>query len=539
MNDIRHFESYASAVAAARLARASGDTEAAAGIYKRIVEQFPLKKDAVAFASDGLRACGMRTDAVLVLERALEHMPVSALLLSRAADAALEIRDYERAAGYLRRYVDYDPRQSDAWLQLAHLYQLAEDWANAEAAFARVLSAEPMNLTACLGRGDALFQLSRPGDAIEAYRQAVLTQPDNPAALFKFGSALMVHGDRTEAHRCLQRSLEIDPTNARALVNLGLIYFRAGRLGEAVALADRAIASDDALQIAHVLRGTVLAEQGDLEGARAELREGTRATENVEALFLLSSVEAACDDIIASERALQRILVVAPENKEARHYLAALHGEPVTLPPPGFGREAFDRVSLQFDDREMNVAGYGAPEALALLLERIQPDRRAIASLLDVGCGTGLAATALKDAFSVDAATGLDISPGMLEIARSKAIYHRLIEGDAVEGLRDLDEPFDVVVAMDLFPYLGSLERFMAIAKTLLIPGGILGYSIELSEGVPFKLAPFGRFVHSEAYVADLARKAGLEPVAAQQLTLRRTFGRDVRGLVGLLRRPI
>jgi len=539
MNEIKHFPSYPSAVAAARLARDRGDTEAAAGIYKRIVEQFPMKKDAIAFASDGLRACGMRTDAVVVLERALERMPVSALLLSRAADAALAIRDYERAARYLRRYVDYDPRQSDAWLQLGHLYQVAEDWANAEAAFANVVSVEPMNFTALLGRGDALFQLSRPGEAIEAYRQAVLTQPDNPAALFKLGSALMVHGDPAEAHRCLQHSLEADPTNARALVNLGLIYFRSGRLEEAATLAGRAITSDNGLQIAHVLRGTVLAEQGDLQGARAELTEGTRATENVEALFLLSSVEAACDDIIASERALQRILVVAPENKEARHYLAALHGEPIALLPPDFGREAFDRVALQFEDREVNVAGYRAPEALALLLERVQPDRRAITSLLDVGCGTGLAAAAFKDAFSVDAATGLDISPGMLEIARPKAIYNKLIEGDAAGGLRDLAEQFDVVVAVDLFPYLGDLKRFMAIAKTRLIPGGILGYSIELSQESPLKLAPTGRFMHSETYVADLARSVGLEPVGAQQLTLRRTLGRDVRGLVGLLRCPI
>lgn len=522
---------------AAQTAQENGDLAAAAAIYRRIPEAFPHKKAAIGHAADGLMACGHWTEAVGLLETALARMPVSALILSRLAEIYRGIGDYGRAAQYLQRYLEHDPRPTEHWLSLAQLHAAAHNHAEAEAAFARVLAAEPANVTAALGHGDALHQRGRRDDAVAAYRRAHAAQPHNDAALFKLGSALMARGDTAEAGHYLRLAVTADPANARALVNLGLTHLAAGDLTEAAAAARQALAIDGTLQIAHLLLGTALAEQGDLDASADALRDAVSVAENVEALLLQSAVAAAREDGLLAERALQRVLAAAPESREARHLLAALHGEPLGAVAPGVCREAFDRIAPQYDNRHLHVRAYRAPADAVRLIEDAQPERRAVASVLDLGCGTGLALAALRDAFAVRSATGVDLSPGMIERAGAKTIYDRLIAGDAVETARRLPERFEVASAVDLFPYLGDLAPFFTMIGDRLAPGGLLAYSIETAGDRPFALARSGRFVHAPAYVEDLARGAGLAPCGAARVVLARDLGRPRHGVVGLLQR--
>lgn len=538
MENVLNFPDYKSALRAAHAARAQGDLDAAADIYIRTAAAFVDDKHAVVAAASGLRACERWTDAVAALETALHRAPNSALLLSHTADAYVEIKDFARAAAYLRRYVDYDPRRAEAWLRLAQLYEIAGDWPNAEATFTHVVTAEPMNVTAGLGRGDALFQLARYEEALECYRRALLIEPNNALASFKLGSALMMCGQRSEAHQHLEKSVALEPTNARAHVNLGLIHLRFGELANAATLARQAVSLDPHLQIAHTLLGIALAERGDLEEAAAALSTASASTENTEALFMLGAVEAARGERRTAELAYQRILALAPENREARHNLAALHGESIRAPSHAFAGEAFDRVAAQYDAHEVNVARYQAPDELAILLEHTQPERNEIERLLDIGCGTGLAAAALGDAFGIGGAVGFDVSARMLDLARAKGIYEDLLLGNALDGLDGVGGAFDVVIAADLFPYLGDLSGIMNAVARKLRPGGVFCYSIELSQGARVELAPTGRYIHSNGYVRDLARDVGLTSIGARPLILRRTFGRDISGVVGLLQRP-
>src|SRR5690606_24914294 len=150
-------------------------------------------------------------------------------------------------------------------------------------------------------------------------------------------------------------------------------------------------------------------------------------------------------DRIAAERALHRILASEPGNLEARHGLAALHGEAVGTVPEELARALFDRRPAQSDDRQIDIAAYAAPGALADLLEEAEPERQAIATLLDLGCGTGLATAALRDAFSVEHAVGIDVSPRMLAAAQDKKLYDHLHQGDVAALLPSLDGQFELV----------------------------------------------------------------------------------------------
>ncbi|MFC1834134.1 class I SAM-dependent methyltransferase [Thermodesulfobacteriota bacterium] len=99
-------------------------------------------------------------------------------------------------------------------------------------------------------------------------------------------------------------------------------------------------------------------------------------------------------------------------------------------------------------------------------------------SILDIGCGTGASSVAILGAVPESRVWGLDISPAMLETARSLAgESDRLcfVEGDAAHLSELFDKPFDAILysaSVFLIPdYMESLRQ----AKELLKPEGRVG----------------------------------------------------------------
>ena len=81
--------------------------------------------------------------------------------------------------------------------------------------------------------------------------------------------------------------------------------------------------------------------------------------------------------------------------------------------------------------------------------------------VLDLGCGTGQAGAWVKD--YAKTMVGVDLSKAMLEEARKKGLYQELYElsileyVDTVASIRGTT--FDVVVAAEVFSYIGDLEE--------------------------------------------------------------------------------
>jgi len=62
------------------------------------------------------------------------------------------------------------------------------------------------------------------------------------------------------------------------------------------------------------------------------------------------------------------------------------------------------------------------------------------------------------------------LSPRMLTPARERGLYDRLIEGDIIQVLTGLNANFDLVVATDVFIYIGDLKAVVASAAQVLRP---------------------------------------------------------------------
>jgi ubiquinone/menaquinone biosynthesis C-methylase UbiE len=93
--------------------------------------------------------------------------------------------------------------------------------------------------------------------------------------------------------------------------------------------------------------------------------------------------------------------------------------------------------------------------------------------LLDVACGTGLHLAYLQSSFEVE---GLDIDPGLLEVARQRLPNIPLHLGDMASF--DLGQRFDIVTCLfSSIGYVRTTERLAAALDSMarhLVPGGLL-----------------------------------------------------------------
>ena len=88
-------------------------------------------------------------------------------------------------------------------------------------------------------------------------------------------------------------------------------------------------------------------------------------------------------------------------------------------------------------------------------------DLRGDESVLDAGCGTGLTALRLGTRFPGCRIYGLDLSPRMVEVARSEARQQGLAVDLQVGSILDLpyrDSAFDVVLTNIMFHHLDIIE---------------------------------------------------------------------------------
>ena len=123
--------------------------------------------------------------------------------------------------------------------------------------------------------------------------------------------------------------------------------------------------------------------------------------------------------------------------------------------PPAYVRALFDQYAPKFEAALVDDLGYRGP---ALLFKAVLAARAAVRKpaffkrAIDLGCGTGLAATAF--AREVDHFIGIDLSPRMIERARAPGFMRELEVAEMVQGLRGKpDASADLILAADAMVY--------------------------------------------------------------------------------------
>ncbi len=188
----------------------------------------------------------------------------------------------------------------------------------------------------------------------------------------------------------------------------------------------------------------------------------------------------------------------------------------------------FDQYAGHFERHLLGTLAYRAP---ALLLEKVSAlEPGGFSSVLDLGCGTGLCGVAFRAKAKV--LCGVDLSSGMIEEARAKAIYDRL-DVASIEGFLAAEpaESADLLLAADVLVYIGDLLGVFSGAARVLIPGGLFAFTVQSGED-GFTLGPDLRFAHAPAYIEKETAENGLRIVAMESAVTRQDAGQDVQGLV-------
>ena len=174
-------------------------------------------------------------------------------------------------------------------------------------------------------------------------------------------------------------------------------------------------------------------------------------------------------------------------------------------------RRLFDQYAERYDAALTEHLAYRGP---ALLREAVETVMRAagrplrFGSMLDLGCGTGLAGAAFRP--FVDRLVGVDLSPAMIAQAAAKGIYDRLVAADLRRSCRR-DAPtarnIDLVLAADVFVYVNDLAPIVAAVARVLAPDGLVAFTVETHPGDGVKLLPTLRYAHGEVISAPRCRR--------------------------------
>jgi predicted TPR repeat methyltransferase len=306
-----------------------------------------------------------------------------------------------------------------------------------------------------------------------------------------------------------------------ALLQMALSAHRTGRRQQAESMYREAIRLEPRNASANNLLGALLLEIGKNLEALPFLRKAALHAPNYEAaqnnygavLYTLSKKD---EPKLAREEA-KAWARKQPQNKIACHWAAALGagGKVAPTMPEELVRGTFDGFARNFDQKLAKL-GYQAPR---LLFEALSPHVAPPLDILDAGCGTGLMAPHLKP-WARNLA-GVDLSPAMIEQAKSKTLYDDLRAGELVAYLKAHAEAFDLVAAADVFCYLGDLGPALAAAKGALRARGLLAFTVEAAQDGDYTLLQSGRYAHGEDYVRRLLEQSGFTLLSLARDTAR------------------
>jgi predicted TPR repeat methyltransferase len=137
---------------------------------------------------------------------------------------------------------------------------------------------------------------------------------------------------------------------------------------------------------------------------------------------------------------------------------------------PGEVAERYDTWATGYDD-DLAAWSYQAPAVVADIVVSRHPDA---ATVLDVGCGTGLVGQALRARGFTGQVRGLDISPASLAVARRTGVYEAVAQADLQQRLPYDDASVDAVVCVGVMTYLPEVEAVWAELARVTRPGGIV-----------------------------------------------------------------
>jgi predicted TPR repeat methyltransferase len=387
------------------------------------------------------------------------------------------------------------PDSHEAYFNLGNGWYSIGSFQSALSSFQKAIDLHPTDPEYHFEKGNSLKALNRPAEALECFKRAVALNGDYVQAAYGAGLLSQELKQFEDALSFFEKTIQLKPRNKLAYLARADLYAKLGRYQEALNAFTLFVDLFPMDENAHLGKALSLRKLGRLEESALCL-EHARASLKTSTTF--------------------------------DYQAAALIGDATSTAPPEYVQSLFDNYADGFDKHLVGQLSYNSPERM--YLQFTGHFTKTGMDCLDLGCGTGLGVMAYRE--SINSAVGVDLSEKMLEKAKAKNVYTELFCSDVAEFLQKTEDRFDLVLAFDVFIYIGDLERIFQGVRRVLRSEGIFAFTLEGSIEKTFELKETARFGHSRDYVHELASKHGFDIAVFKDGVIRKELGVDIKGFL-------
>ena len=369
--------------------------------------------------------------------------------------------------------------------------------------------------------GEALLQTGQKDQARKLFLQAQNINAHNLTAVLNLADMAAENKDFKVAEDLYQRAIELDSKNLRAHANYANMLCQNKRTLEALEQYRHAV----------IIAPQTPELSYNLSLILKTLEEYEQALDLMFHAFYLApdhddwALNIAETLVLFYQNAPEKALKIAenwyqkmPDHVVAEHLWANLNGKP-SKTETQYNTLLFNNFAPVYEQKLADIQ-YNVIEKLTELYAPLK------GNILDLGCGTGLAAQKFKN--NGNTFFGVDIAQNMLEIAGKKNIYQNLQCTDIIDFLQHNTQKFDTVIATDVFCYFGDLQQVLSLC----FPFRII-FSVEADEKIEqFQIEPTGRYKHNPQYIERLLKQVGYTNVQATAIILRRENNENVSGFL-------
>ncbi len=380
--------------------------------------------------------------------------------------------------------------------------------------------------------GCSYHEDGRFDEAIACYRLLLELFSDTPILHYNLGLALFEKKQYHQALAPYQNALELSPEDPDILLNLALCQRRCGELKKAIDLLHLLLSiAPDAIDGRYTLALSLQQLDLEEEAISEYLQILDREKDHQATLNNIAYIFHKKDEKEKAQKFYERLLRVNPDHTSAAYMLSAIRGEECRTAPTDYVESVFDDYSGNYEKSLVEQLGYEIPAKLGRYYQSYPKKQQKVENCLDLGCGTGLAGEVFAP--FCDNITGIDLSAKMLYEAEKKEIYDSLLKSDLSCFLQDTKTSWDLIVAADVFTYLGDLQPIFKACQKSAAPGCIFCFSVErLNMNISYKLMETGRFAHSPVYIREIGLANGWQIDHEIETGLRKEKGHWVQGVI-------
>jgi predicted TPR repeat methyltransferase len=382
-------------------------------------------------------------------------------------------------------------------------------------------------------RGIEYFEGGQLEQARSAFASALALAPGRPSVLGNLGITLFHLGRLDEAVPLLQQATDADPAYLEAWTCLALAQQARSQWQDAVAALEKASGLAPQQPQLWVRKGQCLLRLGRVQEALQAYDQAlVIAPTCVEAWSERGNLMRELAQLDEAAKCFEQALALGGDPELHAYYLASVKGTPAPPAPRRYVEALFDDYAADFQSHVINQLRY---EGHARLLQPLLLAQRRFHRALDLGCGTGLCGALIHPL--VDRLDGVDISQSMLQQARRLEIYNELVHADLGVFLESAEQAADLVIAADVFIYVGDLAKIFSSIRRVLAAGGCFVFTVEVADGdQDVQLLPSLRYAHSERYIRQLSKASGFHVDDIVYATIRYDQAQPVAGMYVYLR---